>query len=57
MHLIILNNLESINSELIKLGYSSRERLVKLNETARKQMELLVNNNNLEKLEKIKDKN
>ena len=55
MHLIILNNLESINAELIKLGYSQSERLVKLNETARKQMKLIVNNNNLEKLEQIEE--
>ena len=40
LHLIILNNLENSNAEFIKLGIAQRERLVKLNESARNQMEL-----------------
>jgi hypothetical protein len=50
LHLIILNNLEIINSELIKSGLSQSKRLIKLNETARNQMELLKNNNSILKL-------
>ena len=50
LHLIILNNLEIINSELIKSGLSQSKRLIKLNETARNQMKLLKNNNSILKL-------
>ena len=45
LHLVILNNLENSNAEFIKLGINQRERLVKLNESARNQMEVLKNNN------------
>lgn len=54
LHLVILNNLENINAELIEMNISQRERLVKLNNIARKQIELLKNNksfNNLEYME------
>ena len=51
LHLIILNNLENSNAEFIKLGISQRERLIKLNESARNQMEVLKNNNGIKELE------
>jgi len=51
MHLVILSNLENINSELIRQGLSQSERLVKLNEIARNQMNLFINNSSLNKLE------
>ena len=61
LHLIILNNLENINAEFIKLGINQCERLIKLNESAKSQMEILKNNKNIRKLEllenKIDDKN
>ena len=44
VHLLILNNLENINAELIKNNLSQRERLIKLNDIARKQFELVQNN-------------
>ena len=44
LHLIILNNLENANAEFIKLGLKQSDRLVKLNESARHQMEILKNN-------------
>ncbi|MBP3766239.1 MAG: KilA-N domain-containing protein [Bacilli bacterium] len=44
LHLIILNNLENANAEFIKLGLKQSDRLVKLNESARYQMEILKNN-------------
>ena len=60
LHLVILNNLENINAELIEMKISQSERLVRLNNIARKQMELLKNNksfNNLEYIEhKVNDK-
>ena len=51
LHLIILNNLENSNAEMIKLGISQQERLIKLNESARRQIELLKNNNRINELE------
>lgn len=59
LHLVILNNLENINAELIEMKISQNERLVRLNNIARKQMELLKDNksfNNLEYIE-IENKN
>lgn len=51
LHLFILNNLENINSELIELGFSQKERLIKLNKSAIKQIELIKNNKNIKELE------
>lgn len=45
VHLVILNNLENINAELIKMNIPQRDRLIKLNDIARNQMNLLINNN------------
>ena len=60
LHLVILNNLENINAELIEMKIPQSERLVRLNNIARKQMGLLKNNksfNNLEYIEhKVNDK-
>lgn len=55
LHLVILNNLENINAELIEMNISQRERLVKLNNIARKQMELLKNNKSFNNLEYMED--
>ena len=51
LHLVILNNLENSNAEFIKLGISQGERLIKLNESARNQMEVLKNNHGIKELE------
>ena len=51
LHLVILNNLENSNAEFIKLRISQSERLVKLNESARNQMEVLKNNHGIKELE------
>ena len=51
LHLIILNNLENSNAEFIKLGISQSERLIKLNESARNQMNIFKNNKNIKELE------
>ena len=56
LHLVILNNLENINAELIKMNIPQSDRLVKLNNIAKKQMELLKNNDSLKKLEYVKEK-
>ena len=51
LHLVVLNNLENSNAEFIKLGLVQSERLVKLNESARNQMEVLKNNKGIKELE------
>ena len=56
IHLIILNNLENINAELISMKIPQNERLVKLNEIAKKQMELFNNNKSLNNLMYIENK-
>ena len=56
LHLVILNNLENINAELIEMKIPQNERLIRLNNIARKQMELLKNNKSFNNLEYIKNK-
>ena len=51
LHLVILNNLENINAELIDMKMPQNERLVRLNNIARKQMEILKNNKSFNYLE------
>ena len=56
LHLVILSNLENINAELIEMGIPQSERLVKLNDMAKKQIELLRKNKSLKNLEYIENK-
>lgn len=56
LHLVILNNLENINAELIEMKIPQNERLVRLNNIARKQMKLLKNNKAFNNLEYIENK-
>ena len=56
LHLVILNNLENINAELIKMEIPQRERLIRLNNIARKQMNLLQNNKSFNNLQYIENK-
>ncbi len=51
LHLIILNNLENTNVELIRMNIKQSDRLIRLNESARNQMEALKNNKNIKELE------
>ncbi len=48
--LVVLTNLESINSVLVRQQLSQSERLLKLNETAIHQMKSLLSNNTIKKL-------
>ena len=50
MHLIILSNLD-----LIENNISQKDRLIILNETAKKQVELLQNNNSIKELEEMQE--
>ncbi len=56
LHLVILNNLENINAELIGMKISQNRRLIKLNNIARKQMQLLKSNKLFRNLEYIENK-
>ena len=56
IHLIIINNLENSNAEFIKMGIKQSERLIKLNESARIQMKVFKNNNNVKKIEELNKK-
>lgn len=55
LHLIILNNLENTNSELIRMNIKQSDRLIRLNESARFQMESLKNNKNVKELELLQN--
>ena len=57
LHLVILSNLENINAELIEIGLSQSERLIRLNDMAKKQIELLKRNKSFESLECLENKN
>lgn len=48
--LVCLTNLESLNAEYINLGLSQKERLIKLNNTAIRQMKVLLTKDNALKL-------
>jgi hypothetical protein len=51
--LLVLANLESLNSEFIKMGLSQSKRLMKLNETAISQMESLLARDEAKRLNEI----
>lgn len=55
LHLVILNNLENINAELIKMGIPQKERLIKLNEIALRQAETFRNNKSLGDLKNLQE--
>ena len=55
LHLVILSNLETINASLISDNISQSERLIKLNNNARMQMEALKNNKNIKDLELLEN--
>ncbi len=51
LHLVILNNLENTNAELMEEKVPQRERLIRLNNSAKRQMEALKDNKSLKDLE------
>ena len=55
LHLIILNNLEVLNSNMIEKNIPQRERLIELNKIAKKQMELIINNKQIENINQLKN--
>lgn len=55
LHLVILNNLQNTNAELIENNVPQSERLIRLNNSARRQMKSLQNNKTIHELEKIQE--
>ena len=55
LHLVILSNLENTNAELINEGVPQSERLIKLNESARRQMRVLEDNKGIKELESLQN--
>ena len=53
LHLVVLANLENLNAEMITNGISQSERIVRLNNIAKKQLQLLENNSSMHRLEKM----
>ena len=51
LHLVILNNLQNTNAELIEEKVPQSERLVRLNNSAKRQMEVLKDNKSIKDLE------
>ena len=54
LHLVILNNLENTNAELIEAKVPQNERLVRLNNAAKRQMKVLKDNKNIKNLELLR---
>ena len=55
-HLLILCNLENTNAELINDGIQQKERLIKLNNSAIRQMKILANDKSIKELEDLNKK-
>ena len=55
--LIVMVNLENINAHLIEQGMEQRKRLLELNKIARSQLQLLLKNSSVKKLESLKPDN
>ena len=47
LHLVVLSNLEVLNANMIESNIKQSERLVKLNNIAKKELEILINDNNI----------
>ena len=52
LHLVVLSNLEVLNASMIENNINQKERLEKLNCTAKKQLEVLINDKNIIGIEK-----
>lgn len=51
--LIVLSNMESLNAEFIRLGMPQKERLLRLNESAKQMMKSLLGNAGIERLKEL----
>ena len=57
LQLVILSNLENLNSEMIAQGIEQKVRLERLNTIAKKQYEILQDSKGIKKIEMLDDKN
>ena len=60
LHLIVLSNLEVLNASMIENNIKQEQRMEKLNATARKELEILVNDKNvigIQKMDEIEKNN
>ncbi len=53
LHLVVLSNLEVLNASMIDNHISQKMRLEKLNQTARKELSILINDKNIVGIEKL----
>lgn len=56
LHLVVLSNLEVLNANMIENNINQKERLEKLNYTAKRQLEILMNDKNIVGLEQSNNK-
>lgn len=56
LQLVILSNLENLNAEMMEQGLEQSKRLEKLNTIAKKQYNILQNNNNIKEIEDLENK-
>ena len=56
LHLIVLSNLEVLNASMIDNNISQKQRLERLNQTARKELEVLTNDKNVIFIQSIDEK-
>ena len=55
LHLVVLSNLEVLNARMIENNISQKDRLEKLNKTARRQINILANDGNIVGITKLDD--
>lgn len=55
LHLVVLSNLEVLNASMIENNISQKDRLEKLNKTARRQINILANDCNIVGITKLDD--
>lgn len=53
LHLVVLSNLEVLNASMIDNNIEQKIRIEKLNQTARKELAILVNDKNIVGIEKL----
>ena len=57
LHLVVLSNLEVLNASMIDSNISQKERIEKLNQTARRQLEILICDKNIIGIQNIDENN
>ena len=55
LHLVVLSNLEVLNANMVENNISQNERIEKLNDVARRELEILVNDRNIIGIQKMNE--